>query len=715
MYPQPARLSLLATLLAIAVLAAPAADASVLTKRGIAVPASADHHVVSVRAVHPRTGLALATLQKRDAATGRDQYRDKLVVQVSGGPEPIALDLELNRELLGPQYQHILGDAPSTTPPPDNCFYRGTVQGRAGSLVAVSACEGDLHGLVQVDPTTRYSIHALSSDGDTTAGTTRSAAGLSKRHVLVRDTGRSATGDPEEPRVGHCPQSDPSFHSPRGDSHFDRRHLVPASSLHHADPPASSFVHRAAPLVALIKREYAARNNKTIELMLANDYQRYQAFGNDTELTALELVNVANVLLTNATGILAAPYKIAVTVAGQYTATSPKWVTGSPSTVDVGTLLQEFCQWRQSQLTAVANVGNFLQLNDAGHLLTNRTLVSSGVSAAIDGYSYVGGMCKASSACGVDYAPRTINPAYQGTVLAHELGHNLGSGHDGSNNACPSTGFIMQPAACSNCAQLATTFSNCSKSAIESFFNSADTTCLDNSPTLCGNGIVDPGEQCDSGDRVNGSACCTRSCTLRSNAACDDKNGACCKNCQLLAKDTVCRARTNDAVRSSCDIADVCTGTSPACPDLSAANGATCFADVPKNSSKGFCNNGWCTSRANACAAYGYPYSSGCDKPAGAQACTLFCAGQDGNGCVSFQYNAAGTSVIAPDFGPCPLDGGKSGYCLAGTCVAGSQGQNVNSTSPNAGGSLVFGGGSEAARWMAMAMAAVPLVLAAWL
>src|SRR5437867_677553 len=66
----------------------------------------------------------------------------------------------------------------------------------------------------------------------------------------------------------------------------------------------------------------------------------------------------------------------------------------------------------------------------------------------------------------------------------------------------------------------------------------------------CGNGIVDPGEQCDGGP------CCSASCTF-------------------LPATTVCRAAAGD-----CDLAETCTGVSNACPaDASKAAGTTCTDD----------------------------------------------------------------------------------------------------------------------------------------
>ncbi|KAI9190404.1 hypothetical protein H9P43_001838 [Blastocladiella emersonii ATCC 22665] len=615
---------------------------------GLELPSSVEQLVVDATLVHPTTGHALSTLQRRDL-DGTSAYRDHALVKLSGvGSDGLTIQLKRNKELISPGYQHIYsgGEVKGAANGRVDCLFHGHVLGQLGSVVAVSACDG-LHGLIQVNSTFRYSIHAL--EHDMTNAT--NATGLARRHVLLRESA-SSSESPNSDSEHFCPNTDPGFpaSAPRR-TRLQKRDPAELSLI-----GSTSFHSSALEMTQLVRRQIASTANLRVELMIANDYQRYQIFGNDTELSALEIVNVAAALYLRS-NLIADPYRIVVTVAGQYTATTPMWVAGSTTTVDVTTLLSEFCSWRRSQASATANAGTFLAYNDLGHLLTARTLTASGVTAAIEGYGYTGGMCNAANSCAVIHAQRVVDLAYQGTVMAHEMGHNFGAGHDSVNNNCPNYGFIMQPSTCSACGTLPNQFSSCSDTAITSFLINVDTSCLDNAPALCGNGVVDPGEQCDSGNPLTGSSCCTARCRLRTGAVCDDKNGKCCRNCQFVAAGTICRQRATDAVRQLCDVQDTCTGNSFVCTDRTVANGASCFLDAPTNAAAGTCNRGFCQSRASVCSIYGYGYSPSCDPGAGSSACTLYC--QNGNRqCVNLSYTSS-LVVVAPDYASCPYTSGR--------------------------------------------------------
>lgn len=123
--------------------------------------------------------------------------------------------------------------------------------------------------------------------------------------------------------------------------------------------------------------------------------------------------------------------------------------------------------------------------------------------------------------------------------------------------------------------------------------------CLFNRPNqiedfkLCGNGILDKGEDCDCGNfqecRNLGDSCCDPiTCRYRADAEC--VNGTCCEKCRLRPRGYVCRQS-----RGECDLVEYCDGKSSQClPDVHMANGHPC--------SSGYCYMGQCPSSDSQCA-----------------------------------------------------------------------------------------------------------------
>jgi cysteine-rich repeat protein len=90
---------------------------------------------------------------------------------------------------------------------------------------------------------------------------------------------------------------------------------------------------------------------------------------------------------------------------------------------------------------------------------------------------------------------------------------------------------------------------------------------------LCGNGMLDPGETCDDGNRLPFD-CCSPTCQLvAAGTPCRGAAGLCdlpetcdgvsqtCPADQVAPAGTSCRAPAG-----ACDVGEVCTGTSPSCP-----------------------------------------------------------------------------------------------------------------------------------------------------
>ena len=133
---------------------------------------------------------------------------------------------------------------------------------------------------------------------------------------------------------------------------------------------------------------------------------------------------------------------------------------------------------------------------------------------------------------------------------------------------------------------------------VNSASGSVNTSCLVNpDPSrqvitlqMCGNGIVESGEDCDPGKGVNSSCCDSSTCKFINNAVCDPSSSTCCTaQCQFAPATQVCRP----AVDPTCDSTELCTGNSSACPaDGFAPNGKSCGPNGLA------CATGQCTSLA---------------------------------------------------------------------------------------------------------------------
>ena len=90
------------------------------------------------------------------------------------------------------------------------------------------------------------------------------------------------------------------------------------------------------------------------------------------------------------------------------------------------------------------------------------------------------------------------------TTMAHELGHNFGMEHDTENCECPDERCIMSPASST---MKPSFWSSCSLEYLALAFEHGMDYCLRNKPRtlfdspVCGNGFVEPGEECDCGLR----------------------------------------------------------------------------------------------------------------------------------------------------------------------------------------------------------------------
>ncbi|XP_038223197.1 uncharacterized protein LOC119840581 [Zerene cesonia] len=258
-----------------------------------------------------------------------------------------------------------------------------------------------------------------------------------------------------------------------------------------------------------------------------------------------------------------------------------------------------------------------------------------------------------------------VPPAVSHVTLAHEIGHNFGSPHD--PEVCTPFGedgnYIMFARATSGDRKNNNKFSPCSLRAIDPVLNNKARSpkgCFtEPQPAICGNGVVEEGEECDCGWASECTDVCCRPqavrphykpCTLTEHSVCSPSQGPCCT--------ASCTLKFGDKCRSDngCRDAAHCDGKRAACPaSRHKPNRTRCDKEL-------VCFMGECT--GSICLAYGLE-SCQCaprkDDPR--SACELCCRKPGGPCLSSFHWNTPPYDVpdmYAKPGTPC---NDYNGYC----------------------------------------------------
>uniref|UniRef100_A0A671W5N3 ADAM metallopeptidase domain 28 n=1 Tax=Sparus aurata TaxID=8175 RepID=A0A671W5N3_SPAAU len=419
--------------------------------------------------------------------------------------------------------------------PQDHCYYHGRIVNDSGSAVSISTCDG-LRGYFRTSAQ-RYLIEPLTGgdEGDHAVMTFNDTKDTNSTTPAVCGVTNTSWSDEIEPPTGRSRS----------------RSAVKLSSH-----PAHFYV---------LRKKYWCFICFILFRPAGNLYRPAAEIHRMTRFVSLQAYK---------------PLRTFVALVGLEIWSNSDQITVTPP---AGANLDAFMKWRNSVLVKRTK-------HDNAHLISGIDFEGATV-----GLAFIGTLCSGHSVGVVqDHNDRSIAV---GATLAHEMGHNLGMDHDDSSRcACSGDSCIMAAALSWNVPR---TFSSCSAANYEKYLTGRNPSCLLDkpdfrglkAPSVCGNGFLENGEQCDCGsvEECTNPCCNATTCTLTAGAECGE--GDCCDNCKISSRSKECRGAQDE-----CDLAEYCDGKNTDCPeDVFAVNGLQC------DGGRGYCHNGQCPQRPNQC------------------------------------------------------------------------------------------------------------------
>lgn len=420
-----------------------------------------------------------------------------------------------------------------------HCYYHGTVEGVTDSVLALSTCDG-LRGIVYI---------AGKWYGMEPINTSRT---LEHRFYHLEDMQHTPF---------HCGVLNDNLHR--------QMQIFVKQSVRYAFSPNNTSSREE-----LLRKKRAVLPQKSyVELFMVVDNHRFLQKNSDPAAVQKETVELINYV----DGMYSA-LNIQIVLVGLEIWTDKNQISVMEGSA--GDVLGRFVSWRQKDLLKRSR-------NDVSHLIIGRGSYNGSI-----GMAFVGTVCSQVQGGSISTLNHN-NVLRHATVVAHELGHNLGMKHD--DKRCPAS-YIMH-----STDKGSRNFSSCSADDFENLVLNGGGNCLRNPPKtsnvykepVCGNNVIDNDEECDCGkpQECTNPCCDAATCKLTSGSQC--AQGLCCKNCKFRAAGAECRSKMG-----FCDLPEYCNGSYAYCPDdVYIMNGYPC------NNMKAYCYYGVCQSYDSQCEA----------------------------------------------------------------------------------------------------------------
>ncbi|XP_074141524.1 LOW QUALITY PROTEIN: disintegrin and metalloproteinase domain-containing protein 28 [Sminthopsis crassicaudata] len=479
-------------------------------------------------------------LHKRDVEENQkhqkqERYEDLMQYEINLKGKTVILHLEKNKEFLSPDYVEVhyssTGEAVTTSPQiMENCYYQGHIMNEEMSTASISTCQG-LRGFFEHQEQ-RYLIEPL---------------GLAEQD--------------------------------------EQEHALYTYESQEQNLPETSCGVDTIEEDLIVEKTVRSGNNavkledmnqkKCIEYYLVLDnkvFRKYNRNPEEIRQRVFDMVNFVNMLYKK--------LNIQVALVGMEIWTHGNKIKISPN---ANVTLENFSNWRGGILPK-------MKRHDVAQLITGIDL-----SGPIVGLAFMSTMCSPYHSVGIvqDHSYDLLRVA--GT-MAHEMGHNFGMFHDTYVCKCPSSICVMDRALS---LYIPKDFSSCSRNSFEKFLRTASPSCLKNIPLptdiistpICGNLLIESGEECDCGspEECTNVCCDAVTCKIKPNFKC--AFGECCENCQMKKAGTLCRP-----AKDECDLPEMCDGKSGSCPkDRFRVNGFPC------QNGQGYCRMGTCPTLQDQC------------------------------------------------------------------------------------------------------------------